>query len=663
MLRRIVTLIAVGIIATVNADSSDKLDKVQKTLEKIMAKSGIQFNGEFKSEYLSSTISGTGETDSIVVNDSTQRKTESNEFTSVDFDIVARPNDMLSARTIFRLHQNWQNFFSDVANPIFTRWLSIDGNVKDMLSFHVGHFKKKYTPLTLYTPEIEILNEPYIFARQREMAMDEFFLGDNNRVLQGVTIDFDAEIAPIFNEFHASIIGSRLRNIEGDIGNGNKVTSFIQAADFARYFTGLNLDLTFLRGVNLGFTSLYIFDQKNSYRPGSSVDTVSKTTNSQRTGVISLRPGIDISKLAGSEAFSLKLFNESAFSIDDSTRFDSVGVRDGVTQKDYIKENIVGAAINVGLEAALGSAESWNIGITANLIMNDKDYRNDLAQSPCFIGDRMMNVENNLNSPWIYNTFDALYHSVFKFTPSEKTNLWNKSPMMKTSYFRSIYSPDELARLFKADFFDPSVQLVMPYGPATPNRTGVNGTLKAGVLNNGIKVDVLFASLEEKVAEKDSLFEYPIASFSQMGAGVKVDVSKFISMFEHPLEISASIVSSSRNQPAKDELIAENEIVSEFFNAGLYWKMGKRSALLGGLQRIANTMRYDDYSEEIILMNWAAGLEWKVSEGAEVVGSFGQMSRKNPTVEVENAAGEVIGTTEIGGARQNIVDVSLRVKF
>ena len=57
-----------------------------------------------------------------------------------------------------------------------------------MFRFNIGDFKEKYSPLTLWAPEIDIMYEPGIFARQRQFAMDEMFLGDNYRVLRGELI-------------------------------------------------------------------------------------------------------------------------------------------------------------------------------------------------------------------------------------------------------------------------------------------------------------------------------------------------------------------------------------------------------------------------------------------------------------------------------------------
>lgn len=680
MLRKIITLLSIGLIAGASAEKSDKMDQIQKSIEKITAKAGISIDGEVKSQYLSSTINGNGANDM-------ERKAESNEFTSVDFDIKARPNEMISGRVIFRMHQNWQNFFSDVANPIFTRWISIDGNVKDMFYFHAGDFKDQYSPLTLYSPDLEIMNEPYIFARQREIAMSDVFVGNNDRALQGLNLKFEAEIAPLFDEFRLSLIGSRLRNVDVAVSNGQQVTQLIQASRMAKYFVGGNLDLTLLKGINLGGTYLYIFDQKNSYRINKDVRSDTRDSAevlAQSTSILSLRPGVDITKIIGVDAISFKLNTEFAFSNDDSTRFGPDYKKD--TTMDLISEKINGSAINLGGQLGISPSDMWGIKVNGSFIMNSKDYRNDLAQSPSFLGDRIMNTENKGVNDTLYNTFDALYHNVFKFTPSKKqeANRWAKAPYMKNNYSRSILTQDEMAALM--DVYDPALQLVMPFGPATANRVGINANVNVSLLKNGIVADVIYANLKEKeeyiggilwkneIDNKsfkiDSAIVYPKAEFSQLGAGLKFDFSKMIPAIKYPFELSGSYMLSTLNIPEVDS-VSENSIKSGFINLGLYYRFYKRAALLGGYQIINNTYSELKVGEqkgveeaEIKLGNWAFGLEWKVSDGASVVATYGRMSRDNPEIEIETQVnGEVHKKIIDTDTHQSIVDVSLRILF
>lgn len=649
MLRRIITLIGVVLIATVSAEEkTEKLDKIQRTLDNIISKAGISFDGEFRSQYTPSKIGGSMAAD-------TDRLSESNEYTSVDFDIKARPNEMIGARCIFRMHENWQNFFSDVANPIFTRWLSIDGNVRNMFLFNVGDFREQFTPLTLYTPEIEILNEPYIFARQRKLAEDELFIGNNDRVLQGINMKFEAEIYPVFNEFRLNLIGSRLRNIQTDVNNGSKVTSLIQESPFSKYFLGANLDMTFLKGINLGATDVFVFDQKNSFRAKTAKDTVKRDTTAQKTNVFSFHAGGDVDNMIGNENLILNIKMELASSSDDSSSYDSIGYNDS-TKKAISELNtskINGMAINIGADIGYDFSEMFGIKLSGSYILNNENFRNDLAQSPSFYGDRIMNVENNIKNDDMYNTFDALYHSVFKFCPSkEATNRWKKSPMMKTSYWRSIQTQDELKKL--EDMSDPALQLVYPYGPATANRVGIDGKLKISALKEGVVADLLLTSLKESKAESDTTgYVLPKVSYSQMGGGLKIDISKFVSAIKYPLELSGSFVASGAKTPEQDSL-KNTELKSNFINLGLYWKFWKRTAVMFGYQNIKNdyTNSYAlEFTNTVKMQNLAVGFEWSITDGANVVASIGQMKRVN---EYDDESDDV---------KQTVGDITLRVKF
>jgi hypothetical protein len=657
MLRKIITLVSVGLVITVNANEK-KLDKIQKTLEDIMAKAGISIGGEFRSQYFSSEING----DSVKSSD---RKLETNEYTSVDFDIKARPNESISARVMFRMHQNWQNFFSDISNPIFSRWISIDGNPLDMFRFSVGDFKEKFSPLTLWAPEIDIMYEPNIFARQRQFAMDELFLGDNYRVLQGINFGFDAEVAPIFDEFHFAFVGVRLVNTETNTGANNHVTLSIQSAAMAKYMTGTNLDLTFLKGIDLGGTWMQIFDHRKSYKGKS--DTTADTM-AQKTAILSVRPGIDISRTFGlPELLNLKLSAEVAFSVDDTVAFDSVGVDTaGNAVKDFIyPDNIIGKAININGTLGIEPGTAFGLKLNASIIANDENYRNIMAQSPTFIGNRIMNVETDKYERF-YSPFDALYHQVFKFTPVDNSNGWQKAPYMKTSYTNSIFFPDSMRNFLM--LADPSVQLVMPYGPATPNRLGFSADGKISLINNGIEIKGLLSVLNEKTAQQVDDFTYNKTEFSQLGGGAKIDISKMAEVIRYPLEISGSMVMS---KASNSTLESSFEITSNFINAGLYYQFWKRMSLLGGLQIIKNKALFDDIvlqgdvaeieKKEVLqkMMQWSAGLEWKVSDGSSVIGTFGKIK-----VDTDKDEWGVPGAApSTGDFDQLLLNLFLRVKF
>jgi hypothetical protein len=642
-----------------------------QTLERIMAKTGISFDGEFRSQFFTAEATGSA------VNKA-KRSNETVENTSVDFDIKARPNTLTQGHLIFRMQQDWRNFFSDISNPIFTRWISIDGSVKGMFSYDVGDFRQKFTPLTLYSPDIDILYEPDIFAQQRAVAKNEVFLEDNQRLFQGVNLNFGAEVYPIFNSLKLTVLGTRLRNVETNIDNGNKVTAAIEKADMEKFMTAGNADMTFLKGISVGGSFLDIFDNKKSYSELSNMEAdTTAAKKAQNTRIGDFRGGIDIGPMVDAKNWSLGVSGELALSSDDSSFNDTVGSKaiSGTTSPfNLATESITGNALHAGLKAGYTLPDIFNVSLDLGFINNTYNYRNELAQTPSFIGRRIMNVENDGMSSLVsttlplYSTFDALYNQVFKFAPSSKnTSWWYKEPFSKNSYNPMVFNKSELSQLkyhyLTSQYLDPSVQLVMPFGPATPNRTGINANATFGFLNDQLQAKALFASLKEIDGDTmvltsgttTSKMPLPKTTYSQAGGGIKGELSKFIG-WKYPFNLSVGVVSSKASNDGVAGLPA-GSIASNFLTGNLYFKFWKRAALLFGVESITNDFTADStFTQKQLLA--AIGLEYKVAEGAYVTGTVGQIDVKhtgNPTLVTSNA------TT--ANHNQKLVNIFMRVMF
>ncbi|MBD3418515.1 MAG: hypothetical protein GF398_00205 [Chitinivibrionales bacterium] len=646
---------AISQICASSADSAQaRIDRLEEAFRRVSAKSGIHIGGEFKSQYFYSGLSGNGA-------DSIRRLDETNEYTSVDFDITARPNDAIGGSIIFRMHQNWQNFFSDIANPIFSRWISIDGTGWDVVRYNAGDFRARFSPLTMWTPEISPLFEPFIFKRSRSQAMQEEFLGDNNRLLQGLQAGFDAEIYPLFNEVHFAALGTRLRNVQTNIQNGSKVTNVVEFSKTEKLLAGANLDVRYLTGITTGASYLQIFDRKGSM--AGSDTTID--TSAQNTRVGAIRGGIDLGALLEWERLALKLNIEDAFSIDDTVWFD--------TTNGFGEDNLFGNAMKAGINIGYQVDNSFSAMLDVAFINNDLDFRNELAQSPSFVGSRIMNIENDSIAgtgnnatlvPNHYSTFDALYHYVFKFSPKQATNLYSKAPFAKNSYTRVIFDQQELGAL--RSHLDPAVQLVMPFGPATPNRSGITAELRGDLLDNALEFAGIVKSLNE-IEETgasiaidsvtDTLVMFAQSSFAQIGGGLSYDVASIVPFLKHSLKLSGSFVrSTSDNEGPQDFGGYAMQITSDFINAGLNFKFWKRAALLGGLQMIMTDMTANSITTGIRQMHWSTGLQWEVFAGADVVFSLGQISVSHESdVDGIDASGDDF--------QQMLVDVSLQVRF
>ena len=620
MIRKIaiVALIpAMTVFATqdsVEAVEKSRLTKIEQTVSKVLSKAGINFGGEFRSQFLLSRVGG----DAVAKN---TRKDEGVEYTSVDFDISARPHSALQGHLIFRLHQDWRNLWSSYKNPISSRWISVDGMIKNVYGYNIGDFRQKYSPLTLHSPDIEIEYEPEIFARQRRMAMNEMFLGNNDRIMQGVNMNFDAEIVPLFKEFHLNLLGSRLRYV-GD-GEQGQLAELLDSAAMDKYLIGSNCDMVLIPDLSIGGSFLNIFDAKYSY--GGLID--SAEIFKQNTRIYAGRGSFGTAPFIDQKVFNIKLLCEVAISSDDSSWYKIDWISPTKFRSTLMTEKVRGVAVAADLKtfAALGSASALQFDF--GFLRNAADFRNELAQSPTFFPLRIMNSENDPGTGALYSTFDALYRHVFKFCPSENASNagWLKGPMEKIAYSRAILSQDDMRRIP----LDNSLSLVMPYGPATPNRMGIRSRLAADFLEKAIHVSVSAKYLNEVEGlsnPQDTSLEMPKSKFYEAGGGISIDFASFGEWWPYPFILSGGYKLSNGSNDGVSLIPGSPwEITNNFINAGLYWTFWKRASLLGGFQYLKTGI--DDFSDnyvwDVTELHWAAGLEYKVSDGGTLTGCFG----------------------------------------
>ncbi|MFP4416025.1 MAG: hypothetical protein ACLFSB_02000, partial [Chitinispirillaceae bacterium] len=573
MIRQVSFLVAVLSVCSFAAPDStgSRLSEMEDKVDNILSIAGIQFGGVFRSQFMYSGL----DTEKPGVSDAAKTG-ENIDFTSVDFEIEARPNEAVGGKVIFRMHQDWRNFFSDGGNPITTRWVGIKGNVNNMFLYNIGDYKQKYSPLTLYNPQIDVDFEPEIFARKRRYAMGEAFLEDNKRILQGVNFTFAAKIEPLLEKFYAQAFGARLRLSFMDqqnylaIGYGHENDYRMELGlGMDRYAAGFNTDMEILKNLKIGGTFLSIFDAPKTNDKDYGNSTISskqyKADSAAAVRIISaVRGGIGTATFMDSDIFDISINGELDFSNDrkfkelDTTKADPI---------IYEYDNAMALKLDLLSEFKLGMENkiNLNVGITAN----DEKYRNELAQSPTFLSQRIMNIENDIdrdgNTTALYSTYDAMYNTVFFYAPSE-TNKFYKAPFTKLAYTNGLLTVDEVEKMQSAlesstardsayrehNLFDPALQLVMPYGPATPNRVGFDGELAASFLNDGINAKVSFAKFDEKSGQEfqiDSVIHNaPKSAYTQFGGGASIDIASFIDAIDKPLRISGGMkISTAKN--------------------------------------------------------------------------------------------------------------------
>ncbi|MCL2219588.1 MAG: hypothetical protein FWC23_06060 [Chitinispirillia bacterium] len=615
-------VLALAVCASAAEESLEgRVDGLQAQIDRAMAKAGINFSGEFRANFLNSTVSG----DDVL--DPGRKVSESVEYTSVDFDIVARPNTALSARAKFRMHQDWRIFFSDVQNPITTRWLSIDGSLmQGIVKYNLGDYTKKLTPLTLWAPELDLLYEPEIFAAGRRFAMSEAFLGGNNRVLQGVNIEFGAELYPLLKQLQADVFGARLAS-SGNMETG--VLPFDVNAAFDKYLLGFNLSSDIMDGLSVGVSDILIYDYLESYVSGTvrGSEDAAKLA-SQSTNVFAGRLSADTRLFMPSDFIKVGLRAEGAFSADKRYGADAEG-------KAVAQDDVTGMAINAGLFAHVTLGEGNEIEFAANFVNNESAFRNDAAQTPTFFSRDIMNAEQQLGSKGFANPFDAMYRTVFKYAPSQYfggtkpygKNAWNNAVVAAPV---GGYEDAPGLSVF---------QHALSGGMATANRTGPVVDLSGSFLDKGVTVGAKIAMVNnvdeirfyEGVDIDDDgnpvqMWSRPLdAEFMDVEAGAGFDIAKFVPVVGPSLKIYGSYGMFNA------KYVNYHSTESALLSAGLDYQFATRFSVLFGYQQLATTAKDGSDNEvgTLTFDNMAFGLGYKVADGGSLVAKITMTSGKS----------------------------------
>lgn len=695
----------VPMVATAATEVSvtERQEALSAQLEQILSKTGISIGGSFRGEAGSSVLEGNGL-------EQTRRDDEQIGFTSVDFDIRARPNTSTTARAVFRMHLDHASFFGSPYTPLQTRWLSMDGGFFDMGYYHLGNMQMKWSPLVIGATEPGFLYTPRIFAQQQKQAMDERFIGGGVRNLQGANLGLRAAVPNLqIDSFDVSLLAAKLLSASA-IGDpvsinisrndiGGKLTGYPDSlANFDRWSLGAKGNVAFLHGLTVGANYLKTMDLSSTYgtkdtarhlrRTVSKTGTVSWSGSTaevvrdsiiQNGSVFSVNLGARVGSLISNTNLIADLDVEFAHSgwdyysardiVVDSVVNDSVSL--GLFKPVYTTKS--GNALNLGV-AAGWKTESWAGKVRGGFLMNDSLFRSDLAQTPVFFAStgRIYNSEQDVAAKLShYNTFDALYHSVHRYVAEDK-NEYAKSPYDKIAYSNYVgggmnpsigswnasvsnageaYGLALVANALAADSatrvttktalaaaklalyntsiygsgFDRDLQLVLPSGEASPNRVGPKFGLDFDLMQGGVEVKVDGYMLQEAKGSVVDSFNQATAEkakFQQIQAGVRIRADRFISGWDKPIELSGSVGQSTAKGGAS------LNYQSTAINAGLYAGVIKRLAVLAGYQLI-------DGKDKAFLVdrkqsNLAGGLEFKIQEGAYLLGMYNLIKTEFP---------------------------------
>ena len=717
-----------------SAASEVEMDRLLKAKQdSLESKRGLTIDGSITGVLVNSYMSS----DQEKAEDNKLPNAERTNFVTADIGFHFRPYEAVRFNTILRLEAGMQNYFASSAKSISVPWINVEGNIGSSFYWVVGDFRQQYSPLTLFAPTGigDILYEPMIFSRNRELAQSNAFIEGNQRNLQGVNLQFRNDLGGAAGEVRIEAIFARLRRVQLlDItgANGNLLTNgempgSYQSANMDKWLLSGNLEyLPLNKNILIGFTGMYVFDDSSSftytYRPenkvyvgedgltyesdGSVINKAGATLSNsasdyqleyinqydldaQKTVILAGRFGADVAAILDNKNLTLDVMGELAMSNDllyeyeENSSFDEAGnpVVD-IVKKDYANK---GRAILATLNAGYAVSKGVGVQLAFNYLMNDSNWYNNLAQSPQFFAERILNTDKDgnfirygVNAP-LYSTFGALYYYDPKFTPVGtqmattddpnfvgQTRSYNIAAMTKNSWSNRTYTRKELALM--STMLDPAVQMSLPNGYATPNRNGLTANLKVS-FSDFVDATGIFNMLKQD--KSDNLFMKE-AEFMEFGGGLRWDIFKMLN-FSLPLEISGSYKHSVKTQELIDEYKAlsadKGELSLDFINAGLYVQYMPRLGLSAGFQMI--NMELDAVSSAIYArpapgyttplvkgkqMQWMVGLDYTVADGVYLALNYGRVTTTN----TYNITKDENGDAVVGSNVPNYADVTIK---
>lgn len=610
------------------------------------SEAGLSISGKALSRFQRAELGG----DSAKPGQTTR---ENAAFTQAEVELSARPGEHSRGRLLLRIHQDWSNYYDEGPNPLTARWFDFRGELfQDRVRFAVGDYRGRHTPLTLYAPEPELLYEPALFAGKRQAAMGEFFLGDHRLPLQGLNAGYAHELVPAALGIDADVAVARLRNV-----HSGSTSWFHWTDDVEKVMLASAAKFRLFDAAAVGYAQTAVVDDLAASRARNNALAAAQRMllpqplyEDNHVHAFSL----DLDGARWTRGGRLALSLESEYAL--SRYRGRLDTADTAALTVGLKEarDLEGTALRSVFQAAYGSPAEGPFALSLSLgwLSNDGDFVSDLAQSPTFRGRRILNSRSEVGGYQKgYHTLDALYHHRYAVDPitslnsSEQwyvdartyngINNWYRAPFLKNSYGFYTTTRSEREAMAAAGALDPHVQLLFPFGPATPNREGITLDFKASALSGALEAAAAFAGLEEKSSEPiDSLDAIP-AEFGRVGGGLRLRLGKFLALGT-PLDFSGSYMVESRRRPAfssRGVAVAAEDFESALLNAGFQAGVGYGLSVLGGYQSIQSNpalwtvtpLTRDNRPGDLRQDQWSVGLEYRIKPGAYVTAEYGRL--------------------------------------
>ncbi|MBR1745335.1 MAG: hypothetical protein IJ734_05045 [Fibrobacter sp.] len=557
--------------AAVAEKQTSLLQKLDSLNQSIL---GLRLGGTAKAGALTSMASS----DQFLDQSATQ---ENQGYTDVNLRFLAQPSSETRLDVQLRLHKDWQSGVDENNNPAIGHWFSYDGNIlNNHVDFNLGYMRVAYSPLTIFTPQMEILQEPEIFAQNRAEALAARNLDTTSRrLMQGLNAAYHSGAVGSIDNIYAQVTGSRMRNTAK---KNDQVFFDFDWSD--RYAYGLRGGVE-LFGANVGANYVSVFDRRLSTR--SREMELNDTIMYDDNHVLSFQLGFDSKKMLASLPITFGINGEYAMSwwdIDAETMSPSPKFGTKVTEAPYgdLMDSVIYVATTVDATNnergtvdfmdekgsafyaelfAKGDFSGIGFNLNASYLQNDEKFWSELASTPNYTNNGVIfnanalygDVDQALVSSFASGNLENLYFMVYNtdlltastLMSSGTATVLSGNSVSENMYWR-LYNNFKLAHFYRNGFdantmkkmevaqallmMDPSVNLAMPLGRATPNRKGFAVSLDAD-WNDAITLNGRFSQYSE--VEGDN-------KFTTIGAGFGVNVGRLVPSLARKLEVQGS---------------------------------------------------------------------------------------------------------------------------
>jgi len=484
-------------------------------------KAKIQFNGLGRA-----IISQTGIDGNILEEDSSTIENITDGEFLLDLIVNASPNKTTEVQSIIRLRNEFGGFFgAGMALEVRELWLR--GVIADVLKYRVGDMDLALSPYTLFLPEEEgMVNEPAVFAPQREVVhYEQFYTDDNTRRMQGGKLDFGLNFAQGIEDLDISAFVARIR------GTDFFITPTRLVAGGAFDFSTVTFNDSLGMKADVGLNVIHTFDDLRSGNANTGIRNTVSTID------------FDIT-LLDKKDISFHIVGETGMSnLDTAERIEN----DAGDEENNIISEEDDTFLDVGIQIEL---KKQSLILSASFI--------DIGPDFFSVGAQSKRIE--------YNGEKTFYNRI-------GTNRMLRRPtLFDLNRDRGIYT-FRISDMLMG--YDPRFANAMPYGDATPNRQGVKVGLEYGKIEDKINATVNAAFLQELRGQGT----LQLKNFTLLRAAVNFNIHKFIS-YKNKLRLTLGMQVESTSRDGQE--IEQVDLNSNLIEVGLEAELFSKFELLLG---------------------------------------------------------------------------------